>query len=164
MLNSIAEKLIGLRIFKISYLELQGLTNSTHSDEYTHKAVFACMKLCAHKSMKTFLSSTPMLINVLSHFHVWKQTVFDLVHSFFYKNNFIKTTALILAQNLRKAKNKARFVVPQNIRTKCLEQSVCDIWFSYSVKDFCYCISLMYYGKLRKKLEKKWEQIENNIP
>ena len=105
--------------------------------------------------MKTFLSSTPMLINVVNHFHVWKQIVFDPVHSFFYTNNFIKTTALILVQNLRKAKNKARFAVPQNIRTKRLEQSVCDIWFSYYVKDFCYCISLMYYGKLRKKLEKK---------
>ena len=78
-------------------------------------------------------------------------------------NNFIKTT-LILAQNLRKAKNKARFVVPQNIRTKCLEQSVCDIWFSYSVKDFCYCISLMYYGKLRKKLVKNENKLRTIYP
>ena len=36
---------------------------------------------------------------------------------FFYKNNVIRTKALILE---KKIKNKARLAVPQNIRTKCL--------------------------------------------
>ena len=36
----------------------------------------------------------------------------------------------------KNAKNKARLAVPQNIKTKCLEQSSCDIWVLYSIKDF----------------------------
>ena len=43
------------------------------------------------------------------------------VYTFFYKNNFIRTKALILAhKNEEQAKNKDRLAVPQNIRTKCL--------------------------------------------
>ena len=40
---------------------------------------------------------------------------------FFYKNNLIRTKALILAKkNYEHAKNKGRLAIPQNIRTKCL--------------------------------------------
>ena len=39
-----------------------------------------------------------------------------LVHSFFYKNNFIRTKALILGKRYEQGKNKARLSVPQNIR------------------------------------------------
>ena len=74
-----------------------------------------------------------------------KDNVFfsKVTHSFFYKNNFIRTIALIFAgkkkkkeQAKKQAKNKARLAVPQNIRTKCLEQSDCGIRFSNSVKGF----------------------------
>ena len=58
-----------------------------------------------------------------------KDNVFfsKVTHSFFYKNNFIRTIALIFAgkkkkeQAKKQAKNKARLAVPQNIRTKCLD-------------------------------------------
>ena len=58
-----------------------------------------------------------------------KDNVFfsKVTHSFFYKNNFIRTIALIFAEKKKKeqakkqAKNKARLAVPQNIRTKCLD-------------------------------------------
>ena len=40
---------------------------------------------------------------------------------FFYKNNFIRTKSIDFGQkNLKQNKNKARLVVPQNIRTNCL--------------------------------------------
>ena len=35
---------------------------------------------------------------------------------FFYKNNFIRTKALILGKKYEQGKNKARLSVPQNIR------------------------------------------------
>ena len=43
-------------------------------------------------------------------------------YTLFYKNNFIRTKALILAKKLRKGKNKDTLAVPQSIRTKCLGQ------------------------------------------
>ena len=40
---------------------------------------------------------------------------------FLYKNNFIRTKPLVLEKKTDKqTKNKARFVVPQNIGIKCL--------------------------------------------
>ena len=36
--------------------------------QHAHKEVLACMKLCARKSIKTLLSSTRMLFNVVSCF------------------------------------------------------------------------------------------------
>ena len=63
----------------------QGMINYTHGDEHAHnmhtKEVFAPMKFCACKSVKTPLSSTPMLFKVASCFHVWKQTLFDTIRS-----------------------------------------------------------------------------------
>ena len=56
------------------------------------------------------------------------------VHSFFNKNNFIRTKGLILGGKKKQAKNNVRLAVPQKIRRECLEQSICDIWFSYNVK------------------------------
>ena len=37
---------------------------------------------------------------------------------FFYKNNFIRTKALVLAKKLRTSYEQARLAVSQNIRTK----------------------------------------------
>ena len=51
----------------------QGLTNCAQGDERArnvHAEVFACTKLRARKSIKTPLSSTPMLFKVLSYFRV----------------------------------------------------------------------------------------------
>ena len=39
--------------------------------QHAHKEVFACMKLCACKSIKTLFISTPMLFKVVSCFCVW---------------------------------------------------------------------------------------------
>ena len=36
--------------------------------QHAHKEVLACTKLCARKSIKTLLSSTQMLLNVVSCF------------------------------------------------------------------------------------------------
>ena len=54
----------------------KGLTNCTHSDKRACKEVFECMKICAHKSVKTILSSTQMLFKVASCFCVWIQITF----------------------------------------------------------------------------------------
>ena len=45
-----------------------GSTNCMHGDERARKKVFACTKLHARKSIKTPLSSTPMLFKVASCF------------------------------------------------------------------------------------------------
>ena len=49
--------------------------------EHACKKVFTCTKLCAHKSIKTLLSSTPMLFKVVSYFCVWKQIIFRTIRS-----------------------------------------------------------------------------------
>ena len=45
------------------------------------KKVFTCTKLRARKSIKTFLSSTPMSFKLLSYFCVWKQIIFGTIKS-----------------------------------------------------------------------------------
>ena len=45
---------------------LQVSTNRAHGDERLRKEVFTCTKSRAHESIKTPLSSTPMLSKVLS--------------------------------------------------------------------------------------------------
>ena len=46
---------------------------------------------------------------------------FRNLHTFFYKNSFIRTNALIFGKKcLEKAKNKVKLAVPQNIKTKSL--------------------------------------------
>ena len=45
------------------------------------KEVFTCTKLCARKSIKTPVRSTPMLFKVASFFYVWKQIIFGTIRS-----------------------------------------------------------------------------------
>ena len=59
----------------------QGLRNCMHSYEHVCKEVFACTKLHARKSIKTPLSSTPMLFKIVSCFSVWKQIIFCTIRS-----------------------------------------------------------------------------------
>ena len=40
----------------------------------------------------------------------------------------------LIWEKKKQAKAKDRLAVPQNIRTKCPEQSACGVWFSCSVK------------------------------
>ena len=66
-------------MIKMEYLNIEinseddkGLTNWSHGNKHARKGankeVFTCTKLRAHKSMKTPLSSTPMLSKVVSYF------------------------------------------------------------------------------------------------
>ena len=52
------------------------------------KELFACTKLCACKSVKTLLTSTPTLFKVVSYFCLWKQLIFSTIrcdiHNLFY--------------------------------------------------------------------------------
>ena len=68
----------------IMLLIWQGSTNSAHSDKHAcnvHTEVFACTKLQARKSIKTSLSSTPILFKVVSYFCVWKELIFGMIRS-----------------------------------------------------------------------------------
>ena len=47
----------------------------------------------------------------------------------------MRKKALNFAKKQEQDKAKDRLAVPQNIRTKCPEQSASGIWFSYSVKE-----------------------------
>ena len=50
--------------------------------------------------------------------------IFQEEHKNNYKNNFMRTKALILAK--KQAKNKVRLADPQNIRTRCLGQDMIE--------------------------------------
>ena len=59
--------------------------------------------------------------------HLWKTASVPCT-IFFYKSNFMRTNALILAK-----KNKAKLAVPQNIRGKCLGQDIRTNWDVYVI-------------------------------
>ena len=73
----------------------QGSTNCVHGDGYARNVYaksFSRTKLGARKSIKTPLSSIPMLFHVASCFCVWKQIIFGTIrsdtHNIFHLRNF----------------------------------------------------------------------------
>ena len=63
-------------------------------------------------------------VRMIGHLDIVCKSQFEIYTLCFYKNNFIRTKALIQEKKKKQeqAKNKVRLAVPQNIRTKCLGQ------------------------------------------
>ena len=77
--------LLGLRQFltienPLNVMEVQGSTNCAHANERARN-VHANRFLRARKSIRTPLSSTPMLFKVLNYFCVSKQIIFGTIKS-----------------------------------------------------------------------------------
>ena len=121
-----SEKLFALNISKFleffSFLFTSGLDKLClwwwPCKQCGSKEIFECSKLCACKSIKTPLSSTPILFKVMSYFCVWKQIIFGTIRSTFIISFSWEATFkynCILCTTCEKCEQQLKFIFPVGI-------------------------------------------------